>query len=531
MQLLGKPVNHKSIYYYLLILTVICLPVSRFALSISMILLISNYVFDFNYKKKAKLLLADKSILIFVGIFIIHILFFLNTTNFEYAFHDLGNKAILLLYPVIIGTSDKLSYKQIQNIIKWFVISLFVSTIISVVIFLGYTSVEVNDIRDISQFMSHIRLSLLVNMGIFSMLYFLFSPRTSMSRVNKYIYMALTIWFIGFLLILKSLTGLVVFSLTMFVSMIYVLVRFKNKNLKYIITLVLFMGVSAVGVTVYNSISNFYFVEKIDWQNLDKETCLGNLYKHDKANKQIENGNYVWIYICDKELEKEWNKHSEYNYGSKDDKNQNLRVTLLRYMTSKGFRKDSLGFSKLDEQDIRNIESGMANCIFENRYSLKPILYQVIWQVDVYSKGHNPAGNSITERLEFLKAAKGIIKENIFFGVGTGDVKDAFLNQYKKIDSKLPVERRLRAHNQYVTFLITFGIFGFLAIMACLFYPLIKKGAFKNYLVLMLLLIVLLSFINEDTLETQIGITFFSYFYSLFIFGSKLFLKEEGKYV
>ena len=173
----------------------------------------------------------------------------------------------------------------------------------------------------------------------------------------------------------------------------------------------------------------------------------------------------------------------------------------------------------------------MANYIFENKYAIYPIIYKVIWEVDVYRKGHNPAGNSITQRLEYLKAAKEIVKQNFYWGVGTGDVKDAFLNEYDRVNSKLPIKRRLRAHNQYVTFLLTFGIFGFLMLFYCMFYPVYKKRVFSHYLFVVFITIALLSFINEDTLETQIGITFFSYFYSLFLFGSNLFLKEGKEYV
>ena len=173
----------------------------------------------------------------------------------------------------------------------------------------------------------------------------------------------------------------------------------------------------------------------------------------------------------------------------------------------------------------------MANYIFENKYAIYPKIYQVIWEIDVYKNGNNPAGNSITQRFEYLITAKDIIKKNFWFGVGTGDVKDAFKKQYELNNSRLPKKKRLRAHNQYITFLLTFGVFGFIIVLISIFYPIIKLKGFTHYLFIIFFLIALLSFINEDTLETQIGVAFFSYFYSLFLFGTNLINKKEEEYV
>jgi hypothetical protein len=245
---------------------------------------------------------------------------------------------------------------------------------------------------------------------------------------------------------------------------------------------------------------------------------------------QLENGNYLGLYVCDQELEKEWNALSSISYAGKDEKDQEIKFTLMRYLTSKGLRKDSVGISKLSLKDIKNIESGMANYIFENKYAIYPKIYEIIWQIDVYRKGFNPAGNSITLRAEFVKTAFRIIKNNFWFGVGTGDVKDYFQKQYEIDNSKLPKKNRLRAHNQFVTFFLSFGIVGFIFVLFSMFYPVIKLKGFKSYLFVVFFIIALLSFLNEDTLETQIGITLFSYFYSLFLFGSRKNLINTKEY-
>lgn len=294
---------------------------------------------------------------------------------------------------------------------------------------------------------------------------------------------------------------------------------------------VLCIGFIGVVGFLFFSIGKFYNVQEVDFSNLQAETVNGNGYQHFTKYDQIENGNYVWIYVCDKELEAEWKKRSNLLYNGLDSKNQKLRTTIIRYLSSKGYRKDSVGLSRCTSQDVKNMESGLANYIFENRYSIYPLIYKSIWEIDVYLKGNNPAGNSITQRLEFLKAAKGIISKNFYLGVGTGDVQDSFNKEYEITKSKLPGNKRFRAHNQYVTFLLTFGVFGFSALFFSMFYPIFVKGGFKNYLFVVFFTIALLSFINEDTLETQAGVTFFSYFYSLFLFGSNLIFNKQENYV
>ena len=168
------------------------------------------------------------------------------------------------------------------------------------------------------------------------------------------------------------------------------------------------------------------------------------------------------IYICEVELRNEWNKRSTYYYDGKDKKGQNISQTLIRYLTSKGLRKDSIGVSKLTKEDIGLIEDGYSNYIFKRKLGIYPRIYQILWEIDTYKKQGNPSGHSITQRLEFQKNAIQIIKKNFWLGVGTGDVQQAFNIQYNISNSPLAQRWRLKAHNQLITFFLTFGVFGFL---------------------------------------------------------------------
>ena len=145
----------------------------------------------------------------------------------------------------------------------------------------------------------------------------------------------------------------------------------------------------------------------------------------------------------------------------------------------------------------------------------------MIWQVDRFRKGGNPSGHSITQRILYFQAGIAIIKEHFWFGVGTGDVARAFEDYYKNSQSLLDQKWRLRAHNQYITFILTFGIFGFLWIVFSLIYPVFLEKKWGDYFFVIFFIIGFLSMINEDTLETHTGNSFFSFFYALFLLGVK----------
>ena len=128
----------------------------------------------------------------------------------------------------------------------------------------------------------------------------------------------------------------------------------------------------------------------------------------------------------------------------------------------------------------------------------------------------DPNGHSLLQRIEFWKTGAQIIKKNWVFGVGTGDVQQAFLDQYKKEKTPLLPENQLRGHNTYLTTWISFGIVGFVAFCWMILYFLKNHWKTRSFLPVMFILVACSTFFIEDTLETQIGVTFFAFFYGLF---------------
>ena len=182
-------------------------------------------------------------------------------------------------------------------------------------------------------------------------------------------------------------------------------------------------------------------------------------------------------------------------------------------MASLNLRKDSVDFQKLSAKDIHNIEHGIAT-IKETKSGLFARIDGIKFQL--YHSG-NPNGHSLLQRLEYWKTGIKIIQQNWFIGVGTGDVQLAFNAQYAKDKTKLNLDNRLRAHNSYLTSWISFGILGIVCFIWMILNFLKYHWKKCNFLPLMFILVAASTFMLEDTLETQTGVTFFAFFYSLFM--------------
>ncbi|MCF6364962.1 MAG: O-antigen ligase family protein [Bacteroidales bacterium] len=521
--------THFYVFYIAtLVVIVAVMPHSRGLLSSSQIGLAVLWLLEGNFKRKFDNLKANKSILIFSSIFFIHIIGIIYSENIGYALKDLKIKLPLLLFPVVIGTSVKLGFKEIKLIVTVFTISLLLKTMYGLAVLVGITGKEISDVQEIAGKFSHIRYALLLNIAVFSNFYlFFFSPEDEKLRI-KVFQISSIIWLSIFLFILHSVTGWVIFFVLLIFTSLFIAFNSSDKKLQIISILsVLIIAGGSFTYLAYSAIK-FYKSDFVEVGKIKNYTKSGNPYVNNFKSNERENGHFVNLYLCEKEIKEEWNKISDFKYDGRDKKDQPIKFTLIRYLTSKNYRKDKEGVQELTEKDIENIETGIANYIYERKYALYPKIYEILWQTEQYMHGGSPENHSVTQRIEFIKIGKEIIKGNLFFGVGTGDVKDEFLKQYEKSASQLSKKNRLRAHNQYITFFITFGIVGFIWIIFAYIYAPLKERKFKDYLFLIVFITMSLSMLNEDTLETQMGATIFAFFMCLYLFSNPLEILRDS---
>ena len=259
----------------------------------------------------------------------------------------------------------------------------------------------------------------------------------------------------------------------------------------------------------------FEKVKGIIVEQLDTHTKLGNPYVFDTISYRIEDGRYVGMYLSIDEMINAWNARSDKKINSIYDDGYG---SLVRYLTSKDLRKDAEGVSQLTDDDVMNIENGIANFNYIENPGLKTRIMKIMVAYDNYADDRDANGSSVFQRVEYIKASLNIIKENPIMGVGTGDISVAFNDYYEKSNSKLTRENRLRSHNQYLAITVAFGVVGLIWFLSSMLYPLFADKKNINYLYIVFLLIMMLSMLTEDTLETQIGVTLFAFFNSFLVF-------------
>ncbi len=506
---------HAIVYLIGLALMVLALPLSKFLMSISQFILIGNWLVEGSLKLKMARFFKNKAALVVVSLFLIHVIGLLFTTDFYYALKDLRTKLPLLVLPIVLSTTAILTTKGFYRLMLLYIGAVLAGTIISVYVSLTR---QLDDIREISIYISHIRFSLNICLAIFTLGYFIYL-RKIFSAPLKIVFFILIAWLIIYLFILESITGLSILLITSVFIFIGVIIRQKKPYLKIASFLIIIIIPLIAVLYVSNIIKENNYCEPIDYDTLDVLTSRGHFYNHDTLNFPIEDGKYTGIYLSRIELKESWNIISEIDFDSTDQRGQFIMYTLIRFLNSKGWRKDADAVERLNIEEIRLIENGVANINYLKKSKIRTRIKKLIWGINSYKCAGDPNGNTLTQRYEYWKASIELIKGNWFVGVGTGDMNKAFEEQYEKMNSKLLPRWRHRSHNQFLSITVAFGIFGFFWFLFTLIYPGIKTGKFNNYLYFVFFVIAMFSMLTEDTIESQAGVTFFAFFNCLLLFA------------
>lgn len=516
MQLTDKLKSNFSWFFASLLLFVAVVPFSQALVSITSGILLFSSFLDESIKNKIDKIKENNLLFLVASVFIIYLFSYLILKKPESSAYDLQKSLFFLIVPLAFMIGKSLTKVQIRILLTVFVVAVFGATIVAWFNWFfnrGTADFAVHKITLIS----HIRFSFQLILVFWILVFTLKKNFYSLLLSQKLVIIFSGFYFLFFLFFQQSLTGLIAFGTSTFFFTVYSIFklrgRFKWIFSSIVLILVLFPIVYLGGIII-----KFYQIEKVDQQNIEWTTLNGNNYAHDFKNPTVENGRFVYLYICDDELRTEWNKISKINYDSIISTGYPLNASLIRYMTSKGLRKDAEGIKTLSQRDIENIEKGYTNIIFQKKkYSPYPRIYQTVWEYYMYSKTGDPNYQSFSQRLEFARAAVTIIKENPWFGVGAGNWKDEFRKTFEKSNSKLNKELYASSHNQYLNYMVKFGIPGFLIIMFLLVYPVIRSKSYTDQLFLTFLVFMFAANFGDSNFETHMGSSFFLFFYCLFI--------------
>jgi hypothetical protein len=505
------------------------MPLSKFGMSMGQFFMAGGWLLSGDFEGKKKRFSENKVVFwALAGLFFIHLIGLWNTSDFKYAWSDIRIKLPLLLMPLFFLTMPTLTVTQYRNVLRVVMSAVLVSTLISLGIYLGFSKRVVHDIRDISPFISHIRLALLVCTSMAIAIYFLLK---SSSIPFKIALIAMIIWFFYFLVLIESITGLLIIAGAIFILLVVQLFSKKSNVLLKGAFMLSILATFFVSFQLYD----FLFVESIkpiDYEKvkLYQITAAGNNYNQYKERQDLENDHPVWINVCEFELDGAWKSRSGTSVYDRNSSGYQHLYPLVRFLASKGWNKDAAAVMKLSDEEVQAIKSGVANVNRLNHQGgIKQRLDDLAWEYRSYYYNGNATGQSFTQRLEFWKTAAFIFSKQPFTGVGTGDVNEAFKSAYNELNSKLDEKWRLRSHNQYLSFAVAFGVFGMFYLIFALFYPFLAQKLWRNYLYSAFLFIAVFSMLSEDTLETQAGVTFFAFLNCFLLRNSASESVEEVK--
>ncbi|MBR5782335.1 MAG: O-antigen ligase family protein [Bacteroidales bacterium] len=464
-----------------------------------------------NIKTRFDDFIHNKVAVVMVSMYLMHFIGLIYTSDFHYAFKDLRIKLPLLVFPLILSSMKPLNKKQFDTVIWFFVSSVFFVTVLGAIKFFRRDFV---DVRELSVFVSHIRVSLCMVFSIFVLAYYFI--KRNYSVIVKAIIVLLIIWFLWQITIWESFISVLIIAALCAVLALYFIFKSRNIFVKISTVVVMIAGASVMFYAPYKIIYEYNNPEELVVEQLDTHTKLGNPYVFE-YNMGIEDGRYIGLYLSKEELLEAWNQRSEKKIGHEY---QDGYYCLVRYMTSKDLRKDAEGVYMLTEEDIRNIENGVANYNYIENPGIKTRIMRIMVAYNNYKRNGDANGSSVFQRVEFIKASFGIIKENPVFGVGTGDIVNAFAQYYEDTNSKLRPEYRFRSHNQYLAITVAFGVVGLMWYLFSMFYPFFAEKKNRNYIYFVFLFIMMLSMLTEDTIETQIGVTLFAFFNSFLVFAN-----------
>jgi O-antigen ligase len=122
-------------------------------------------------------------------------------------------------------------------------------------------------------------------------------------------------------------------------------------------------------------------------------------------------------------------------------------------------------------------------------------------------------GNSL--RIALWMSAFDLGRESFLTGTGTGDVNTDISRKLHKINLEIDDSKFFNAHNQYLQTFAAIGFFGLLLLLLIIFFGFRNGIRYKDNLFVYFMIVIAVNMLFESLLEQQLGVIFFSLFYSL----------------
>ncbi len=498
---------HHIIYVWLVAALCAAIPFSNFMMSVSLLFLGLNWIVEWNWAEKWQRLKSHKSAFFWLLFLPILCLGFVKSNDAFSALQCFVTKLPVCLASVVVVTSSALSRKELRFVLGTFVISVLLATFYSIVF---YATHEVTNIREISVFISHIRFSLCIDIAIVLLVSYILK-NNEIKILDRCLLIAVLVWFVLYLFVAQTLTGIILLAVVAVAYCVFLLCSKSTMNGHRIVAGTVLAAVLLLVAYVFVISYQYFHVDEKDFAHLDAYTQNHHPYSHD-IHSLVENGSYVGVYVCKEELQSAWRQRS-----ASDFNDPFVEATLVRYLNSLHWRKDSAAVFQLSDKDVQNIEQGIANVEYTRTFGLKRALYQSFFSWQQYRKYGDVSQSSLLKRIVAWQSSCELIAQNPCFGVGFGNHKSLLDSQQRLHQPK--GEQISGCHNQFLTFFLVGGLLLPLFFVVVLICPFIEYKHSMSFVYVAVFVILLGSMLTEDTLETQAGYTLFAVMNTLILYN------------
>ena len=494
---------HRGIYIVLVTLLGGCMVCSTWAANLVWVLLAANWVIEGRWREKWQLFRRSRLLQAWIAVCLMLLIGTCWTENVAAGWSVLQVKLPLLVVPLVMLTTPAIEGRARRTVLSLFTATVLVVSVISAVRLFTIPSLPY---RESVPYISHIRFALCCCMALF----ILMGRLRSGHWLPTIIRVVLILWFLCFIVLLRSYTAMAVLVAVSLVAVI------RHRRRWWAVALWLLV-VGGLSLAVAYEVRSYYRLCPLAEAPLQERTPGGHPYFH-ACDGIIENGNYVNNYICVDELRAEWPRRSHVPLTDTVEGGYSLEVVLVRHLNALGLPKDSAGFWAMPDESVRAVERGLANPVYESRNPLRKMVYVMLFEREHYVHTGSVTGFTMLQRFELWKATWRAIGKHPVVGVGTGDAVDAMHAELAEMDSELAGTYK-KSHNQYLSYIAMVGFLGFglVLLMFLRAIPSMRKLRTNKHLALMIawMVIILVSFLTEDTLDTLAGILFCTWFLSV----------------
>lgn len=409
--------THYDIFYLLLAFGILTIPFSIFFQLPVVLLLLVNFLIEWNLKGKYQNLRNNSLITPFIlitGFYLLYVIGVTYSSNLRYAFSDLECKLFFFLMPFFIFTQNRKYFtrKKIENLFLLFVVAVIFMIIaniaISTYLFMGDRDANHFFYSQVSHFSHPSYSALYANTAFLLILYFLFI-NPIWGKMFRYLFFAALPVIAAYIFLLQSKAGVIVFLVCALVETLYIINRKKRRIM---------------------ATSCFVLAGALTLVLISKYTPL---------------------------------------------------MTRM-------------------QQAAKAIQTNVPNDNPQEGTIARIVMWKTAWQAGC---------------------------ENPILGVGTGDVKETLLEDYREQGFVFIANKQYNAHNQYLQTFVALGFIGLLFLAVALIYLLWHNVRSHNYTIAVWWLSVILNLLVECMFEVRAGTDFIATFGCLFCYYVNAFDIQE----